>query len=119
MKHLLAEGYYLTIPPDETPIRSIPHTPSSAVRAEGEHDRIGTLHRAGKRVGSGDVTDDHLRFGGKLTRLVGVAHQGTHGMALPDRFSDDEAPDAAGRTDDQHGHAGNGHDVSLLFGVPA
>jgi hypothetical protein len=27
MKHLLAQGYYLTIPPDETPIRSIPYTP--------------------------------------------------------------------------------------------
>jgi hypothetical protein len=35
-----------------------------------------------------------------LTCLAGVAHQGAHGMALAERFIDDKAADAAGRTDD-------------------
>ena len=80
---------------------------AGAVRAEGEHDGVDTVHRGGERVGSGDVADDHLRLGRKPARLAGVAHQGPYGVALPDRLLDDEAADAAGRADDQHGHAGD------------
>jgi hypothetical protein len=45
----------------------------------------------------------------RLARLAGIAHQRTDGEALPDRFLDDQVPNAAGCADDQHGHAGNGH----------
>jgi len=38
--------------------------------------------------------------GPQFASLFGAGHQGTHGMALAERFMDDEAPDAAGRTDD-------------------
>src|ERR1017187_8023675 len=90
---------------------------SGSVRAEGEHNSVDTVHRAGKRVGASHVAGDHLRCWGKPTGLAGGAHQGTHGMALTECFLDDEAPDATGRTNHQHGHAGIGHNVSLLFGV--
>src|SRR5208283_76680 len=95
-----------------------PHL-SGSVRAECEHDGVDTVHRLGKRIGAGDVTEDHLRFAGKLTSLVRGAHQGTHGMALPQRLLDDEAPDASGGANDQYSHSWIGHDISLLFGVAA
>ncbi len=91
--------------------------PARAVGAKGEHHGVHTLDGAGERVGSGHVTDDHLRFARKLIRLPGIAHQSPDGMALPDRFINDKAPDGASRADDQHIHSDNGHDASLLFGV--
>ena len=89
-----------------------PHL-SGTVGAEGKHDGLDTVRHAGKRVGSSDVSDEHLRFGGKPTCLGGGSHQGTHYMALPESFINDEASDATGRTDDQHRHAGNGHETSF------
>src|ERR1035437_8978689 len=46
-----------------------PHL-SSAVRAECEHDSVDTVHRTGKRVGTDNITEDHLRFAGKLRRAL-------------------------------------------------
>jgi hypothetical protein len=89
-----------------------------AIGAEGEHDGIDSVYRAVKRLRSGDITDDYLRFGGKLTHLVGVAHQGANHKALPDRFVYDEATDTAGRADNQHRHSGNGHAFSLGASSP-
>jgi hypothetical protein len=62
-----------------------------------------------------------LAWASKPMGLAGVARQGTHGMALPDCFIDYEAPDATGGANDQHGHAGKDHDVSLpsSFAMPA
>ena len=78
---------------------------SGTVRPESEHDGIHTLHRGGEGVRSGDVADDDLRFPREAARLARIAYQGTNAMALVDRLLDDEAPDATGRTDNEHGHA--------------
>ena len=86
---------------------------AGTIGAEGEHDSIDTVHRAWQRVRTGDVTGDHLCLMRKLAGLAGAAHQGTHDVALQQCLLDDEAPNAAGRTNNQHGHAGNSHNVSL------
>jgi hypothetical protein len=84
------------------------------VRAVCEHDGIDSVYRGNQCVGAGHVTDDDLRLRGKPSSLVGITHQGTSGVPLPDRLGDNEASDAACCADDQHGRGSTGHGCSWL-----
>src|SRR5271165_1460821 len=91
---------------------------SGAVGPQCEHDGVDAVRYARERVGPCDIAGNHTRLSRKLTRLRGTAHQGVHAMALPNCLIDNETPDAAGRTDHQHCHAGNCHGDAVLFGFP-
>src|SRR5712691_6843671 len=77
---------------------------AAAVRAVCEDDCIHAIDRGSQRVRTCEVTDDHLRIGKQFACFSGIAREGTYGVALPDGLLHDETPDAAGGTDNEHGH---------------
>lgn len=88
-----------------------------AVGAKGEYDRVHSVHRRGERLRPGHVTRDDLRFARELIRLTGLAHESPNGVALPERFINDEASDRARGADNQYCHFARVHDSLLLRGI--
>lgn len=77
---------------------------AAAVRAVREDDRVHAIDRGSQRVGTCEITHDHLHIGERSACFVGIAGKGPYSVALPNGLRDDETPDAAGGSNNQHGH---------------